>query len=214
MNTTTNNIHNQHIITDDNYKGLPLTELNSGYYATHLDSTLNTIDGAMGNSSRLIQTCFTLSFPPHVNPMLEIYSSKSIGKFLKALQGWAIKVQNGRGVAIQRKAKIDFIWQKDVLDSGMPVYRVMLLLNPEAYYHQGKPAEESTLLYRIQMCWGRVINQPITVAAKLVNISGKLVTLTGNDMDALIRVFSKASRLCAAPTGTCGLGSHDFGSSR
>lgn len=214
MNTTNSNIHNQIIITDDNYKGLPLPQEDGGYFATHLDSTLTTIDGAMGESSRLILSCFTLSFPQHVNPMLEMYSNQSISKFLKALNGWAIKVQNGRGGAIQRKAHIDYVWQKAYLEPGKPVYRVMLLLNPEAYYDQGKPADESTLLYRIQLCWGRAINQPLTVATKLVKISGKLVTLTGNDMDALISVFGKASRLCVAPTGTCGLGSHDFGSSR
>jgi hypothetical protein len=206
------------LVYDGDYKGLPVIKNAAPFLADYLERALQTIDCAMNESYSLIWSCFELHLPNHRPAYLEHYSNNVVTKFLASLKYRAVWKQKhlANGKTVKRKANIDFVWDKNIGQNGKPYFRVILLLNREAYIDQGVPhyPADATFLYRLYNTWEKTLNITEREARNLIRFPGKKMELIRNDAEALATVFEKASTLCRAPVEDQGIGCHGFGTSR
>ena len=201
------------LFSDPDYKGIPIQPAQGPFMESYLERTLRTIDGAMSDSQMLYMSCVTLSavssngFPFTFNPHAPIEA------FIRAMIGWTKNCQSNNTYLHKRNARIDYVWQMSRNEHGIPVFRIMLLLNPEAYLNLGDKPERQNLIYRVHRCWRQALSCPLDTAIKSTKFN-TLLDYVGNGADDLIQVFQRATVLCKAPLHDQGRGTHGFGSSR
>lgn len=206
------------LVYDSDYKGLPVIKNAAPFLEDHLERALQTIDCAMLESPSLIWSCFELHLPNNRPAYLEHYSNNVVTAFLASLNRKAVWKQRdlANGKTVKRKANIDFIWHKNISQNGKPFFRVMLLLNREAYTDQGVPhyPADATFLYRLYKTWANELNITDREARNMIRFPGYKIGFIRNDAEALATVFEKASILCRAPVEDQGMGCYGFDTSR
>lgn len=205
------------IIYDNHYQGIPLSTEHGPYAAHRLADALATIEGIMESNHRIIASCIELLVPQH-NPFRGGWNSdEGVTDFVKKLQHYArwkhteLHKQNPR----RRKPVIDAFWQKASTTQGNTCYRIMLLLNHEAFYEQSigyDPA--STLQYRARQSWAKVMQIHQHSSGAYIRFPNHGLLIVNNTAEGLCQLFPKASVLCTAPSQMQGQAFESFGSTR
>ena len=205
------------IIHDNHYHGIPLATEHGPFIENRLADTLATIEGLMEASNRIIAVCLELLVPDGSGFGFHLGNDHHVAEFVLKLQRqvrWKhteLHEKNSR----RRKPIIDAIWQEVLTANGRTSYRVMLLLNREAYYEQSIGFDAAnTLQYRARMAWAKVMQIHKHHSGGYIRFPHHGLMITDNTADGLFQVFAKASMLCAVSSQANGQRLMGFGSTR
>jgi hypothetical protein len=212
-----NHPKNRDVVEDDHYLGLPLATPGRIYRQYQLECALATIQGAQENSDSLIVIRALLDTTGHSPAGCYPYSLNVIMRFITFLRARILKSQHRKAQHknVRRKAHVDFIWSCSQ-QSKNPQFKLMLLLNKEAFYGHGKNgySDADTLQFIIRSTWATVLNMPQESRNRLVTFPARALSFVRNEPDDFALLFQRASSLCLVPEDWYGIGAEGFGSSR
>lgn len=199
------------------YQGISLPPEYAPFIEQNLADALATIDGAMKHERWIMSACVDLRLPDYRGFLRPPCTNHLALKFVKRMQHYARWKHTDLhdGIRQLHRPVVDAIWQKAYASSGVPFYRVMLLLNSEAYNSQTTgfdPAE--TLQYRAKLAWANLMNIPKEHWGHYVRFPADGMMHVDTTADGLCQLFAKASALCTAPTSFNDQGFVLFGSTR
>lgn len=207
------------IIYDHHYQGLPLAIEHGPFLENRLADALATIENIMETNSRIVAVCFEVLVPSgHCNGFGFTPShSQCVAELVSKLQRqarWKHTDLYGKRVK-RRKPVIEAIWQESLTANQRSIYRVMLLLNHEAYFEQSISFDAAdTLRYRARMAWAKAMQIHKHQSGAYIRFINHGLLIAHNDSDGLLKVFAKASALCGVPNQGFGHTPMGFGSTK
>lgn len=138
-------------------------------------------------------------------------------KFVKKMQHYSRWKHTDLHDGVRQKIRpaVEGIWQKARADSGVPYYKVMLLLNRDAYCsHDTGYESASTLQHRARLAWAKSMQIPMHHAINYVRFPANSLLGIDTTTDGLCQLFAKASALCSVPSDTHRQAFRVFGSTR
>ncbi|HQQ64454.1 MAG TPA: inovirus-type Gp2 protein [Pseudomonadales bacterium] len=209
MHPTTTPASEARIEPIDQFQGLPLDR--NLYRPERLGSVLRTIDAAMSFETSMYVSCLILTVPARYMTPGEQYGCDTILLFMDRFNGWTVRYQKKYNPE-QPKARIQYLWHRLPDKENGFCYRLMLIMNPEAYANQGPVVKADNVDYRVRNCWREVLHCSQPEADKLVAFHC-MADCVGHDREALIHVFRLASALCRESDVDHGVGADRFFSS-
>lgn len=204
------------IIHDTHYQGIPLAAGVGPCLEIRLADALLTIERIMERSNRIVVCCMEV-LVPYSSEHAFLPFDDPIPQFVAKLQKQARwKHTELYGNRKRRSIPIiEGIWQEVITPNGKTSYRIMLLLNREAYYEQSIGFDAAnTLQYRARMAWAKVMQIHKHHSGGYIRFPHHGLMITDNTADGLFQVFAKASMLCAVSSQANGQRLMGFGSTR
>lgn len=205
------------LIHDTHYHGIPLSTEHGPYIEHRLADALATVEGIMETNNRIIASCIELLVPDQSPFRMGWNTDECVTEFVKKVQHYARwkHTELHKRNPNRRKPVIDAIWQKGCTAQGKPCYRVILLLNREAYFEQSDDYDPaSTLQYRARQAWSKVMQIPQHHSGAFIRFPNHGLVMVDNTADGLFQLFPKVSVLCAVPRQMHGQAFESFGSTR
>ena len=214
----TNN-RNLKLINENKYKGLPLLNKTAPYVQQYLDGTIQAIESALDEHSRLFAFRFELKFP--VNQMWQkrypdnIYVQDFWVRLKAIIKYDRARAAKQYGQAHQTSVK--YVWTKEYSRNGVPHYHCLILLNMDAYRSIGNiNSDQPNMMSRIIDAWGRSLGLSWEDTLGLVHIprNASYRLKRGDEKEkGFNKLVERASYLCKLDTKEYGDGQHAFGAS-
>lgn len=205
------------IIYDNHYQGIPLSNEHGPYVESWLANALATIEGLMNESHWVIASCMALKSPEKPGQFNWHLGNNPVPEFVKKMQQQArwkhtqLHKKNPR----RKKPIVDAIWQKGCTEQGNTFYRVILLLNWEAYHEQSIGFDAAdTLQYRARMAWAKAMQIPENQSAAYIRFPNREQVKVENTAEGLFELFPRVSTLCTVPDDQYRQAFSVFGSTR
>jgi len=209
---------NLSIFTGSEFKGLPIMENKGPFVYQHLDRTLNTINLALNDYSRVCAIRFDLRFPE--NGTHYDHTTNSVIKvFVGSLRE---KVKSGRNRAAKSNKRahdtvVRYTWAREIGAGVNPHYHFLILLNKDAYYSVGSFDSgfgKESMASRIEDAWASALSLSYWDARGLVHIPSNPVYHINSNQVGVPDLFYRASYTCKIGTKVFGSWRHSFGTSR
>jgi hypothetical protein len=204
------------IIQNTHYQGIPLATEHGPFLEIRLADSLTTIENIMNKSRRIIVFCMEVLVPVSCGMGSSLYDDP-VPQFVAKLQKqarWKHTQLHGQKTRLHVPI-IDGIWQEVMTPQGRTGYRIMLLLNREAYDEQSIGFDAAnTLQYRARMAWAKVNQIPTNQSGAYIRFPNRGLLITDNSTEGFCQVFAKASTLCTEPAQLPGGRYLGFGSTQ
>lgn len=204
------------ITQDTHYQGIPLATGQGPFLQMRLADALVTIESIMERSNRIIASSIEVLVPDKTGFGYSLYDDP-VPQFVAKLQKqarWKHTDLHGnrkrRGIPI-----IEGIWQEVITPNGKTSYRILLLLNREAYDEQSVGFDAAnTLQFRARNAWAKIMHIPQNYSGAYIRFPYHGLLITNNSAEGFCEVFERASVLCAVPNPVPGRGQLGFGSTQ
>ncbi|QIE89846.1 inovirus Gp2 family protein [Pseudomonas nitroreducens] len=209
---------NLHIHTDPHFEGLPVMVEKGPFISEYLGTLKSTIDLALGQYSRLLAFRADLHLPLGIDLPEYAYTNAVIREFWGSFKA---KIEHNRDMARKQNpyahgCRVRYVWAREVGAKQRPHYHLLILLNRDAFYTVGRLQSESpNMIIRLQEAWASALGLQVDQVNGLVEIPDNATyRMERGDLDALAKLFHRASYLCKVATKRFGDGCHGFGCSR
>lgn len=203
----------------DTFQGLPVMTEKGPFIEQYLQRSLNTIERAIDQYSRVFAFRVDVRLPLGVDLPEYAYTNEVISRFLASFKA---KIKHDRQRARTRNrfshdSSVRFIWTREVGRRERPHYHLLILLNADAYFKIGKKTSpRSNIFHRLEESWASALQLDVDDVCGLVEIPRRAayrLSLQGYDIEGLVELFHRSSYLCKAATKDYGDGHHGFGNS-
>lgn len=205
------------LIHDNEYHGIPLSTEHCPYIEQRLADALATVEGIMNESHWVIASCLELKAVEQAARFISHLPDNKAEDFVKKLQHHARwkHTELHKGNPRRKQPIIDGIWQKLYTQHGNTIYRIILLMNWEAYHEQSVGYDAAdTLQYRARMAWAKIMDIPANQSGAYIRFPDRWLLTVDNSAEGLCTLFPKVSVLCTLPSEQHGQSLHAFGSTR
>lgn len=202
---------------DQHYHGIPLSGEHGPYLKSRLADALATVEGIMCDSHRVIASSIELRVPEQTSRFMMDISDNSALKFVNKMQHHARwkHTELYKHHPHRKQPIIDAVWQKGRSQQGYTVYRMILLMNWEAYHEQSIGYDAAnTLQYRARTAWAKIMQIPANQSAAYIHFPIRGLLTVDNTLEGLFELFPRISMLCTVQNEEHGQVFQVFGSTR
>lgn len=199
------------------YQGIQLPAISAPYVESRLADAWETTKCSMRGNEKVMACRFEIRIPNSYMSGFFFDGNKLANNLVNYVRN-IVRNSHKNGNYSQESARrpsSEVIWQARMVNGNGLSYRIVLLLNPEAYYkqHPYKMPQE-VVMNRIVHAWSRVSNQSASAATRQVQFPYGWIQDVESSRYGLEEIFPKISVLCTEPDGHNGAVFAGFGTTR
>lgn len=183
----------------------------------YLNDLYNTMEGAVGDYSRVLALRVDPVIPAEINDMMTLEDHKGLtSKFIQSLKS-IIKHdrERKRQSGWVPDTKVRYVWCREFGTNGKPHYHFFLLLNRDAYHLPGRASSPNeNLCNRISRAWYSALGVEWDPQYPWIHIpQNPVYWIDRDDANSFQDAFHRASYLCKTATKQYGIGLRAFDTS-
>jgi len=211
------NYRHQKLISELNYRDVPLIPMHAPYVVEYLDRLIATVDRAIVDCKKV----FAVRVDLHL-PMLMIgqsaYDNRVMEDFFKSLKAKLAAEHKRRSQTAQYVARcpVRYVWAREQVNAEQPHYHVLLLMNGNFFQSLGDMNYQNNYLSGfIAKAWQSALGIPAEMTFPLVHFPKECIyKVSGMTDRERLSLLQRSSYLCKHQSKDINDGQHNFGVSR